>query len=218
MKDLVATKQEKDQKKAYAETMKDLEAKRKANKVGKDTYDMIEKYWTKQRTIAHKQYHNVLKIAHAGIQRFKDTIGAMKEAMAGKKLDSKTAQTLQLEAPEVVFLSLATKVRALDTWARGAEKEAAPVTPAASEKADAKPGIDAMEKKLRGIADGMKKVSSKGQTAGFAAMAKIATEAEEALANVEKAKDPEEKRKLLEAALGPEGVGTWMQSLTGAAV
>merc|ERR1719271_1807748 len=87
-----ANKAEKKQKAEFEKTIADLDSKMKTSACGQDTYRMIEKYWKKQRAISHKQYHNVLKIAHAGMEKFKGVIAAMKGAMAGKKLDAKTAK------------------------------------------------------------------------------------------------------------------------------
>lgn len=247
----VANREEKDEKKKFAATVKALDAKAKTwdPKLGKNDYTMIENYFKRQRALAHKQYHNLLKIAHAGIERFQSTLRAMKEAQAGKPLDSKAAAVLHLsttptaaggagETPEVVLLAIAHQVRSVDAWAREAAQQLATQARAASSglwdasvdprkstagnaTAASTPTVAAMEARLRKIAVGMRKISSNSAgkatdatSAGFNAMAKVADEAAAALAEVEKAKDEREKRRLLEQALGPKGLGTWMARLT----
>lgn len=114
----VANKNEKEQKKDFDATIRDLEIKKSKNSgLSKDdkTYDKIEKYWSLQRKIAHRQYHTVLKIAHAGMEKFKTVIHAMQSAIDSKKPDPSTMKKIQsMEMPEVVLLQ---KVESLTHWA-----------------------------------------------------------------------------------------------------
>jgi len=113
----VANKREKQQKKDYDATVADMEMKKKANSDADSvkTYDKIEKYWTLQRKIAHHQYHTVLKIAHAGMEKFKNVMHAVQAAMDSKKPDPATAKKIQaMEEPEVCLLQ---KVESLRHWA-----------------------------------------------------------------------------------------------------
>merc|ERR1719217_117633 len=75
-----ANKREKEEKKEFDEEMRNMEAKKKKYKGDVNatkTYDNIEKYWRRQRAIAHRQYHTVLKIAHGGMEKFKSVMHAM---------------------------------------------------------------------------------------------------------------------------------------------
>merc|ERR1719191_1719266 len=81
-------KYEQQQKKTFDQTIKELEVKKlkfKNDANATKTYDNIEKYWKRQREIAHRQYHTVLKIAHGGMMKFKSVMGAMEGAIQGKK-------------------------------------------------------------------------------------------------------------------------------------
>merc|ERR1719265_131488 len=113
-----ANKREKDEKRDFDAEIKNLEAKKKKFKGDENatkTYDGIEKYWKRQREIAHRQYHTVLKIAHAGMQKFKTVMGAMQQAIDSKKPDPATLKKIQsMEMPEVVLLQ---KVESLTHWA-----------------------------------------------------------------------------------------------------
>jgi len=114
-----ANKREKEQKAAFDATIQDLEKKKQqlSDKGATDTYNRIEKYSQRQRSISHRQYHTALKIMHSGMERFKAMQGAMKSAIAGKKPKSSDLKALGLEAaPEVVFLQRS--VRHLSEWAR----------------------------------------------------------------------------------------------------
>jgi len=102
-----ANKKEQEQKKAFEKNMKDLEAKKALHKDSKDamdTYDRIEKYWKRQRSISHRQYHTALKIMHSGMQKFKAVSGAMSSAIAGKKPSTKDLQAVGMAMPDVVLL------------------------------------------------------------------------------------------------------------------
>merc|ERR1719324_1451797 len=116
-----ANKREKDEKKDYDEEIRNLEAKKKKFKDDANatkTYDGIEKYWRRQREIAHRQYHTVLKIAHGGMEKFKTVMKAMQSAVDGKKPDAATMKKVQaMEMPEVVLLQ---EVESLQKWTRGA--------------------------------------------------------------------------------------------------
>jgi hypothetical protein len=118
-----ANQAEKDQKADLAKTLKDLDLKLKEHRLDQKDYNIIAKYRKREREIAHKQFHNVLKICHSGMAQFKNVIQAMEEAKAGKKLDAKTAQALggtlaSGEAPEVVLLQ---QVSRLESWSRHAK-------------------------------------------------------------------------------------------------
>merc|ERR1719310_82068 len=84
-----ANRAEKKEKAWYESTMHSLEPKRLAWRAdeGRNTYEMLENYWTKHRALEHRQYHNLLKIAHAGIMKFKAAARALDDAGAGKSLD-----------------------------------------------------------------------------------------------------------------------------------
>jgi hypothetical protein len=116
-----ANKREKEEKKDFDEEIKNLEAKKRKFKDDANatkTYDNIEKYWKRQRSIAHRQYHTVLKIAHGGMEKFKSVMKAMQSAVDGKKPDEKTLKAVQsMEMPEVVLLQ---EVESLQRWTRGA--------------------------------------------------------------------------------------------------
>jgi len=117
-----ANKHEQEQKKAYDTTIKDLEGKKaqfKGSKDAQDTYDRIEKYWKRQRSISHRQYHTALKIMHSGMQKFNAVSGAMSDAIAGKKPTAKDLQTVGLAVPEVVFL----QIQHLAAWTQGASAD-----------------------------------------------------------------------------------------------
>lgn len=119
----VANKREKEQKTELDETIRDLELKKKASHTGDakfdanstKTYDKIEKYWRLQRKIAHRQYHTVLKLAHAGMAKFKTVMTAMQAAVDSKKPDPATLKKVKaMEMPEVVLLQM---VEGLTQWA-----------------------------------------------------------------------------------------------------
>jgi len=117
-----ANKKETEQKAAYDKTVKELEAKKamyKDSKDATDTYDRIEKYWTRQRSIAHRQYHTALKIMHSGMQKFKAVSSAMSNAVAGKKPTAKDLQTVGMAMPDVVLL----QVQQLVDWTQEATKD-----------------------------------------------------------------------------------------------
>merc|ERR1719335_793833 len=98
-----ANKREKDEKASFDDEIKNLEAKKKkfaGDANATKTYDGIEKYWRRQRQIAHRQYHTVLKIAHGGMEKFKSVMHAMQAAVDGKKPDEKTLKAVQsMEMP-----------------------------------------------------------------------------------------------------------------------
>jgi len=116
-----ANKREKDEKRDFDAEIKNLEEKKKKFKDDVNatkTYDGIEKYWKRQRSLAHRQYHNVLKIAHGGMEKFKTVMHAMQSAVDGKKPDAATLAKVQsMEMPEVVLLQ---QVESLARWSRGA--------------------------------------------------------------------------------------------------
>jgi hypothetical protein len=114
---------EKSQKAEFDERMKDLDAKKaalakKGLKVD-DTYDRIEAYWKKQRANAHRQYHNLLKLTHAGMAKFDGLMKMGKDAEAGTPLDKKKLQEVKAGVPNVVFSEL----KSVTTWVRHAQKE-----------------------------------------------------------------------------------------------
>lgn len=119
----VANKREKEEKTEFDATIKDLELKKKKSATGDakfdanstKTYDKIEKYWRLQRNIAHRQYHTMLKLAHAGMAKFKTVMNAMQAAVDSKKPDPATLKKVQaMEMPEVVLLQT---VESLTHWA-----------------------------------------------------------------------------------------------------
>merc|ERR1719420_450766 len=114
-----ANKQEKKQKQEFDAKIQDLEMKRNSNKNDANwtkTYDRIEKYWKLQRSISHRQYHTVLKLAHAGMDKFKTVMHAMQAAVESKKPDAATMRKMQaMEMPEVVLLQ---EVESLRHWTR----------------------------------------------------------------------------------------------------
>jgi len=116
-----ANKREKEEKHTFDDEIKNLEAKKRKFKDDANatkTYDGIEKYWKRQREIAHRQYHTVLKIAHGGMDKFKTVMHAMQTAVDGKKPDAATLAKVQsMEMPEVVLLQ---QVETLQRWSRGA--------------------------------------------------------------------------------------------------
>lgn len=119
-----ANKKEQEQKKAYEETLKDMEAKKAAANGNKDamaTYDRIENYWKRQRAISHRQYHTALKIMHSGMQKFKSVSSAMGNAIAGKKPSHKDLQTVGMAMPDVVLLQR--EVHRLVAWTQGAVED-----------------------------------------------------------------------------------------------
>merc|ERR1719353_873598 len=71
-----------------------------------DTYDRIEAYWKKQRANAHRQYHNLLKLTHAGMAKFDGLMKMGKDAEAGKPLNKKALQEIKAGVPNVVFTQL----------------------------------------------------------------------------------------------------------------
>merc|ERR1719482_2716001 len=113
----IANKREKEQKKDFDATIRDLETKKNTNKADANwtqTYDKIEKYWSLQRKIAHRQYHTVLKLAHAGMAKFKTVMTAMQAAIDSKKPDPATLKKVKaMEMPEVVLLQM---VEGLTQW------------------------------------------------------------------------------------------------------
>lgn len=114
-----ANQREKSQKEEYKGQIDDLELKKrkyKGDANATQTYDKIEKYWKRQRDIAHRQYHTVLKIAHGGMMKFKSVMGAMEGAIDGKKPTSEQLKVVQQE-PEVVLLQT---VEQLSRWSKGA--------------------------------------------------------------------------------------------------
>lgn len=114
-----ANKKEKEQKESFEKTVSDLEAKKaqfKGNKEAIATYDRIENYWKRQRSISHRQYHTALKIMHSGMSKFKSVSEAMSNAIAGKKPTSKDLQTMGMAMPDVVFLQR--KVQHFAVWAQ----------------------------------------------------------------------------------------------------
>merc|ERR1719436_1739318 len=100
-------RREKDQKREYDATIREMEMKKQLHDASAaETYNNIEKYWTRQRAISHRQYHTALKIMHAGMQKFKSVAAAMADAVAGKKPSAKDLRTIGLVVPEVVFLQV----------------------------------------------------------------------------------------------------------------
>eukprot|EP00746_Dinoflagellata_sp_MGD_P163508 gnl/MRDRNA2_/MRDRNA2_91584_c0_seq1.p1 gnl/MRDRNA2_/MRDRNA2_91584_c0~~gnl/MRDRNA2_/MRDRNA2_91584_c0_seq1.p1 ORF type:complete len:229 (+),score=58.32 gnl/MRDRNA2_/MRDRNA2_91584_c0_seq1:146-832(+) len=124
---VAANRAEKEEKAWYTETIHGLDPKREAwdPQNGKNTYQMIEGYWTKHRALEHRQYHNLLKIAHAGIDRFRSVIHAVEAAKAGKSPDKDSAKLLNLDvpAPTVVLVTIGSKLHSLDTWAKEAAQQ-----------------------------------------------------------------------------------------------
>jgi len=119
-----ANKHEQDSKKEFNAEIKELEAKKakfKGDANGTKTYDNIEKYWQRQRSISHRQYHTALKLMHGGMEKFKTVMGAMKDAAAGKKPSNAEMSAMQQLAPEVVFLQ--EKVTELRVWSSEAASE-----------------------------------------------------------------------------------------------
>jgi hypothetical protein len=119
-----ANKKEHQQKTVFDKTIKDLEAKKAMYKDSKDataTYDRIEKYWSRQRAISHRQYHTALKIMHSGMQKFKAVSSAMGNAIAGKKPNAQDLQTVGMAMPDVVLLQ--EDVHRLAVWTQGATEE-----------------------------------------------------------------------------------------------
>jgi len=116
-----ANKKETEQKKAFDKTIKDLDAKKAMykDKDAQDTYDRIEKYWKRQRSISHRQYHTALKIMHSGMQKFKAVSGAMSDALAGKKPTAKELQAVGMAIPEVTML----QIQELKVWTKQAVKD-----------------------------------------------------------------------------------------------
>merc|ERR1719262_741218 len=102
-----ANKREQEQKKEFDEQISGLEAKKakyKNDANATKTYDTIEKYWKKQRSISHRQYHTSLKIMHAGMVKFKAVQGAMQDAVEGKKPTEKDFRAIGMVEPMVVLL------------------------------------------------------------------------------------------------------------------
>jgi len=119
-----ANKHEQDQKAVFEKTISDLEAKKTkadGSKGALDTYDRIEAYWKRQRSISHRQYHTALKIMHSGMQKFKSVSSAMKDAIDGKKPSAKDLQAVGMAMPDVVFLQ--TEVRELAVWTQTASED-----------------------------------------------------------------------------------------------
>lgn len=119
-----ANKKEHDQKTIFDKTIKDLEVKKamyKDSKDAMDTYNRIEAYWKKQRSISHRQYHTALKIMHSGMQKFKSVSQAMSTAIAGKKPSTKDLQTIGMAMPNVVLLQQ--EVVQLTTWMQDASHD-----------------------------------------------------------------------------------------------
>jgi hypothetical protein len=118
-----ANSAEKEQKTEFDERIKDLDAKKKAlaDKGMKtdDTYDRIEAYWKKQRANAHRQYHNLLKLTHAGMSKFEGLMKMGKDAESGKPLNKKALQEIKAGVPNVVF----TELQSVTTWVRQARVE-----------------------------------------------------------------------------------------------
>merc|ERR1719352_1970997 len=114
---------EKQGKTEFDTRIKDLEAKKKALAAkgikADDTYDRIEAYWKKQRANAHRQYHNLLKLTHAGMSKFEGLMKLGKDAEAGKPLDKKALQEIKSGVPNVVF----TELQSVTTWVRQARAE-----------------------------------------------------------------------------------------------
>lgn len=136
---VAANRAEKEEKAWFTETKRGLDVKAQAwdSHNGKNTYQMIEGYWTRHRALEHRQYHNLLKIAHAGIDRFKSVIRAVDGAEAGKSPDADTARSLHLEtpSPDVVLLQIAPELGSLGTWAKEAAKQLAAMELASMELA-----------------------------------------------------------------------------------
>merc|ERR1719420_2137631 len=103
-----ANRREKEEKKAFDSNMRDLETKKAKNKDDAGwvkTFDRVERYRKLQRSIAHRQYHTVLKIAHAGMAKFRTVMGAMESAIDEGKPSKEQLKKLQsMEVPEVVLL------------------------------------------------------------------------------------------------------------------
>lgn len=86
-----------------------------------DTYDRIEAYWKRQRNNAHKQYHNLLKISHSGMQRFHKLMGLTDDAKAGKKPDMQALKEVGIGLPTVVLAEMPSFLQ----WCRHAERQLA---------------------------------------------------------------------------------------------
>jgi len=113
----VANKAEKAAKKTFEKTIADLEQTKKkagANVECLKTYNNIENYWKRQRSISHRQYHTALKIMHAGMDKFKMVGNAMESAVEGKKLSAPEIKAIL--PPDVVFLQFS-------SWASTASSE-----------------------------------------------------------------------------------------------
>jgi hypothetical protein len=127
MKDRIAhaNAAEKKEKASFDDRIKDLEAKKKALAAKgiktDDTYDRIEAYWKKQRANAHRQYHNLLKLTHAGMSKFEGLMKLGKDAEAGKPLDAKKLQEVKAGVPNVVF----TQLQSVTSWVREARVQIA---------------------------------------------------------------------------------------------
>merc|ERR1711862_239874 len=77
-------------------------------------YDFLEGSWRKQREIAYRQYHTSLKLMHAGLQKFKDVMGALEGARKDKKLTAKNSRAAGV-MPDIELLQ--TKLQDLAVWA-----------------------------------------------------------------------------------------------------
>jgi len=113
---------EKKQKVDFDNKIAELEAKKAAMKkkgLSDDTYDRIEAYWKKQRNNAHRQYHNLLKLTHAGMSKFEKLMNLGKDAEAGKPLDKEKLKEVAVGVPNVVFIEL----RDVTKWVHEARAE-----------------------------------------------------------------------------------------------
>jgi len=117
-----ANKHEQQGKISFEQEVKDLDARKrkcKGDLNATKTYDHIERYWKKQRDLAHRQYHTALKIMHSGMSQFKSVMSAMQDAADGKKPTPDELRMVgRLLPPEVVLLQR--KVKELAVWAKGA--------------------------------------------------------------------------------------------------
>lgn len=122
-----ANEAEKQGKVDFEKRIADLEAKKKGMlsqgmKID-NTYDRIEDYWKKQRANSHRQYHNLLKLTHAGMSKFDKLMNLGKDAEAGKPLDTKALGEVRVGVPNVVLVEL----RSITSWAQSARSELAHV-------------------------------------------------------------------------------------------
>ena len=121
-----ANEAEKKGKVDFEAKIKELEDKKAAMKAKgmkiDDTYDRIEAYWKKQRANSHRQYHNLLKLTHAGMSKFDKLLHLGEDAQAGKPLDVEKLKEVKVGVPNVVLLQ---EIPQLMKWVRSARAELA---------------------------------------------------------------------------------------------